>query len=77
MTSTLEPSGADPHAEWCGRGSVSFADRPYPDFQSERRREVRQYVLREDSTSPSVARKKAAVNRGPRETTRMVAQRYA
>ncbi|MDM7482685.1 MAG: group II intron maturase-specific domain-containing protein, partial [Halomonas sp.] len=27
----LEPPGADPHAGWCGRGSVSHADRPYAD----------------------------------------------
>jgi group II intron reverse transcriptase/maturase len=27
----LEPPGADPHAGWCGRGSVRVSDRPYPD----------------------------------------------
>ncbi|MFP3506809.1 hypothetical protein, partial [Burkholderia sp. SIMBA_062] len=26
------PPGADPHAGWCGRGSVSLSDRPYPDW---------------------------------------------
>ena len=24
----LEPPGADPHAGWCGMGSVGYADRP-------------------------------------------------
>ena len=28
----LEPPGADPHARWCGRGSVRYTDRPYPDI---------------------------------------------
>ena len=27
----FQPPGADPHAGWCGRGSVRFPDRPYPD----------------------------------------------
>jgi hypothetical protein len=28
----FQPPGADPHAGWCGRGSVRYPDRPYPDF---------------------------------------------
>lgn len=28
----LEPPGADPHAEWCGRGTVNNVDLPYADL---------------------------------------------